>query len=59
MKNMKIILIWGIVQFIFLTSTTMLFINGHQNLAGNLYIVFTVQFVLFIGYVVYFVLKKK
>jgi hypothetical protein len=56
---MKIILIWGIVQFMFLTSTTMLFINGHQNLAGNLYTVFTVQFVLFIGYVVYFVVKKK
>ncbi len=37
----------------------MLFINGHQNLAGNLYTVFTVQFVLFIGYVVYFVVKKK
>ncbi|WP_447636950.1 hypothetical protein [Flavobacterium microcysteis] len=55
---MKTILIWSIIQFIFLTATTMLFINGHQNLAGNLYDIFTAQFIIFAGHVLHFLLKK-
>lgn len=55
---MKTILIWSIIQFIFLTGTTILFINGHQDLAGNLYDVFIAQFIIFAGHVLHFLLKK-
>ncbi|TPD71308.1 hypothetical protein [Flavobacterium microcysteis] len=56
---MKTILIWSIIQFIFLTGTTMLFINGHQDLAGNFYDIFTAQFIIFAGHVLHFLLKKE
>ena len=58
LQAMKTILIWSIIQFIFLTGTTMLFINGHQDLAGNFYDIFIAQFIFFAGHVLYFLLKK-
>ena len=55
MKN-KVLIYWFILQVIFVFITTGFLVNGKSDLAGNLFVIFIVQSLIFICFLLY---KKR